>query len=168
MLIPIFLSCPTALSPEQEACRAVILQELRAVGLEPRTLGRSDYPTDLPLKEVLVLATRCSGGLILGFSQFSATEGTHYPNCAIETPASPPVAFPTPWNQLEAGVLFALRVPLLVFREDGISGGVFDPGVTDNFVQKMPRPDLIDQQRHALSSVILKWQARVRANYYLE
>jgi hypothetical protein len=32
----------------------------------------------------------------------------------------------TPWNQLEAGVLYALGLPLLVFREAGIEGGVFD------------------------------------------
>ena len=31
-----------------------------------------------------------------------------------------------------------MGLPLLVFKEDGISGGVFDSGVTDVFIHKMP------------------------------
>src|SRR5437660_3411049 len=37
--------------------------------LEPRAPGRSDYPTELPLREVLLVARHCSGGVILGFEQ---------------------------------------------------------------------------------------------------
>jgi hypothetical protein len=47
----------------------LILGELDRLKLEPRAIGRSDYPTDLPLREVLVLARHCSAGVILGFEQ---------------------------------------------------------------------------------------------------
>jgi hypothetical protein len=36
------------------------------------------------------------------------------------------------------GILFGLRLPLLIFKEDGIEGGVFDPGISDAFVHNMP------------------------------
>jgi hypothetical protein len=35
--------------------------------MEPRTLGRGEYPKDYPLKEVYVIAKHCCGGIILGF-----------------------------------------------------------------------------------------------------
>jgi len=47
--------------------------------------------------------------------------------------------FPTAWNNLEAGILFAMSKPLLVFRADAIEGGIFDNGVSDVFVQQMHR-----------------------------
>ena len=50
MRIPVFVSCPTSLSPEQESRRKVVVRELDRLALEPRALGRSDYPTNLPLR----------------------------------------------------------------------------------------------------------------------
>jgi hypothetical protein len=51
----------------------------------------------------------------------------------------------------------------LVFCEEGVSGGVFDHGVTDVFVHRMPGAPPIAAQRAELREVFLKWQAGVRA-----
>jgi hypothetical protein len=67
---PGFRSVPTSLSPSQEEARTVIVQQLDDNDLEPRALGASDYRTELPLREVLLIARHCSGGIILGFEQF--------------------------------------------------------------------------------------------------
>ncbi|MGH7208202.1 MAG: hypothetical protein ACREIL_02335, partial [Nitrospiraceae bacterium] len=73
---------------------------------------------------------------------------------------------PTPWNQLEAGVLFAIGVPLLVLREEGIAGGIFDRGVTDLFIHKMPTARLARAQRRELREILRKWAADVHSSYY--
>jgi len=166
MKIPVFVSCPTVLSDEQDAARGLLLRELDQCGLEPRALGRSDYPTELPLREVLLVARHCSGGLILGFSQFCAPSGTWSPATPVPRIETKEVLFPTPWNHLEAGILFSLGLPLLVFTEPGITGGVFDKGVTDVFVHPMPRPPLSKNNKEALRAVFQKWQAGVRNHYY--
>jgi hypothetical protein len=75
MKIPIFVSSPTALNPEQAASREVVMCFLEELNLEPRALGRSDYPSELPLREVLVIARHCAGGIILGYEQFRASAG---------------------------------------------------------------------------------------------
>ena len=75
MLIPVFVSIPNSLNSKQSVAHQLVLEELGHHGLEARTLGRTDYPTSFPLREVLTLAKHCSGGLILGFSQFEATAG---------------------------------------------------------------------------------------------
>jgi hypothetical protein len=165
MKIPVFVSCPTALNPVQEDSRRIILEELDDLRLEPRALGRSDYPTDLPLREIYVLATHCSGGIILGFEQFFAQEGSYKRGTGGdgERRVVTGNSFPSMWNHVEAGILFGLGLPLLVFREEKIEGGIFDPGVTDVFVHLMPNPTSNLEQ---LRDVFLKWQARVREHYY--
>ncbi|HEX8673552.1 MAG TPA: hypothetical protein VF710_16770 [Longimicrobium sp.] len=168
MQIPVFVSCPTQLTKSQDASRQMILRELTRQGLAPRALGRSDYPTDLPLREVAVIAKHCSGAVILGFEQFCATAGSWKRGTPEERQAQNSVLFPTPWNHLEAGILFGLKLPLLVFREEGIGGGIFDAGVTDAFIHPMPTPGMSRTSKSALVEVFRKWQARVREHYYRE
>ena len=166
MDIPVFVSCPTSLSPAQESSRSKILKQLEKLHLAPRALGRSDYPTELPLREVFVIAKHCAGGVILGFEQFRASGGTFKPDAPDERVDTGTISYPTPWNHLEAGILFGLGVPLLIFREPGIAGGVFDPGVTDVFVNRMPTGADTTEQTKSLNEVFLKWQASVRVKYY--
>jgi hypothetical protein len=166
MDIPVFVSCPTSLNEDQRAARALILRQLKRFNLEPRALGRSDYPTELPLREVMLLARHCSGGLILGFEQYRSLSGILKPGTAEAKRHTANLSIPSPWNQLEAGILFGLRMPILIFRERGIEGGVFDPGVSDVFIHEMPTPTDSKARKEALSDVFLKWQAEVRRHYY--
>jgi hypothetical protein len=166
MHIPVFVSCPTSLSEEQSASRALILRQLKRFSLEPRALGRSDYPTEFPLREVLLLARHCSGGVILGFEQYRSLGGIQKPGAPEEKTHDGHVSIATPWNHLEAGILFGLHLPILIFREYGIEGGVFDPGVSDVFIHEMPTPADTKSRKEALGEVFLKWQAEVRRHYY--
>jgi hypothetical protein len=166
MLIPVFGSCPTDLNENQDAARRVILGELGRAGLEVRTVGKTDYPTSFPLREVVVLAKHCAGGLILGFSQFESKTGVWKRGTPSEREVGETTRFSTPWNQIEGGILFALGVPLLVFREQGISGGIFDNGVTDVFIHEMPIGKLSASKRKGLREIVRKWAAEVHTQYY--
>ena len=168
MRIPVFVSGPTQLNSRQETSRKVVIAILDDLQLEPRALGRSDYPKDVPLKEVYAIARHCHGGLILGFEQFRATSGVWRAGTKEEKKVTPAgaVAFPTPWNQLEAGILFGLKLPLLIFREAEVYGGVFDIGTTEVFVHKMPPPRPSAKKRDELKEVFLKWHAAVSRVYY--
>jgi hypothetical protein len=166
MKIPIFVSCPTILNKDQMKAREIIVSIVEEFGLEPRALGRTDYPADYPLKEVFVLAKHCSGGIILGFEQFSTSNGVWRKRTKEEKIQREHISFPTPWNQLEAGVLFGLGLPLMVFKESTLVGGVFDPGVTDVFIHKILIGRISKNNRNALREVILNWQRKVRMHYY--
>ncbi len=168
MKIPVFVSSPTSLSPDQEKARKKIFSILDSFNFEPRALGQSDYPTQLPLREVYTIAKHCSGGVILGFKQLEALSGKVKEGAAQESDITDPIFFPTPWNNLEAGILFSLKLPLLIFREDGITGGIFDNGVSDVFVHEMPPARLSKEKEKSLHAVFLKWQANVRNKYYEE
>jgi hypothetical protein len=165
MRVPIFVSAPSLLSHEQSRVCDGIDSVLEDLGLERRTLGKSDYPSELPLTEVMQLARRCSGGVILGFAHVIAKAGLSRAATGEQTHTTE-VPFPTPWNNLEAGILFSLRLPLLVFKEKGITGGVFDHGVSDVFIHEMPSVAELTNRSNSVREIMLKWQARVRGHYY--
>ena len=165
MRVPIFLSCPTTLSSEQEGKRKVILKLLDELQLEARSLGRSDYPKDYPLKEVYVIAKNCAGGVILGFEQYVINDCINKRGTPDEKTIKD-INFPTPWNQLEAGILFGLKLPLLVFREDKVVGGIFDVGISDIFINTMPPINPNKKKIDELKQLFLKWHGEVRRRYY--
>ncbi|MFC1877990.1 hypothetical protein ACFL2E_12085 [Thermodesulfobacteriota bacterium] len=51
--IPVFVSCPSDLNPQQEASAKIIHRLLKKYKLEWRALGRNEYPDELPFREVL-------------------------------------------------------------------------------------------------------------------
>jgi hypothetical protein len=76
MRIPDFVSCPTGLSPAQEASGKVIVNLPDELHLGARALGRTDYPDEYPLGEVWVIArwsalalcSQCPGMIWYGVS----------------------------------------------------------------------------------------------------
>jgi len=165
--IPVFISCPTSLNEEQNKQREVIIKILKDLQLEPRALGRSDYPKDFPLKEVYIIAKHCAGGIILGFEQLYVEEGIRKRNTSAESRIlkGSPVSLPTPWNHLEAGILYGLKLPLLIFKEPAIEGGVFDYGITDAFINTMPPSNPGKSKIEELKQVIFKWYGLVSTKY---
>jgi hypothetical protein len=168
MRIPVFVSAPSPdnLNPAQEQATELIHKLVKRYKLEWRALGRSDYPNDLPLKEVLRMVKHCSGGIILGFEQFRATMGESKRGSPKAQVIASPASFPTPWNHLEAGILFSAGLPIIIFKEPGIAGGVFDVGTSEVFVHQMPNSSMTTQSLDDLDSVFQNWVARVRRHYY--
>jgi hypothetical protein len=166
MKIPVFVSRPSNVSDQQQISLDLVLAELDAQRLEPRLLGQSDYPTNLPLRDVLSIAHHCAGGVVLGFKQFEAESGIWKEGTDKKRIQETPVKFPTPWNHLEAGVMYALQLPLLIFREPGIEGGIFDIGSSEAFVNEMPVGKLSEKQAEGLRHLFITWAARVRQRYY--
>ena len=67
-------------------------------------------------------------------------------------------------------------MPLIVFRESGITGGIFDPGVSDLFIHEFPNVKKNAQKlyvvarndRKAIKGIVKKWAVDVHANFYEE
>lgn len=164
--IPVFVSCPSDLNANQEKSAEMIRTCLHRHSLAWRALGRNEYPDELPLREVLQMVKHCSGGIILGFEQFRAPSGVFKRGTKIEEKIRKPVIMPTPWNHLEAGILFNQELPILIFREEGIRGGVFDIGTSEIFIHRMPTPQMEKSAHDSLEMVFRKWSSKVYAHYY--
>lgn len=134
--ISVFVSRPTAVNPEQGPFCDALVDVLAGEGLQARTLGVTDYPGMAPLAEVLALMGECNGALALGLRQLHVETG----EAKAGTSAAAMVTdlyLSTPWNQIEAGMAVALGRPLLVAREKGVEGGVFDIGSSDRFIHQV-------------------------------
>jgi len=155
MKIPVFVSRPNELTPDQDAVMDEFFALLDGFALEPRTLQKQTGPEAFLLDEIRTMISQCAGGLIIGFVQEAATNIDRYNRDPL-----PHKSYPTPWNHIEAGLLFASHVPLLVWREPSITGGVFDNGVTGEDVHIIGK----DFSRHdeTTRSIFSNWQAEIR------
>ncbi|MEZ6143236.1 MAG: hypothetical protein R3B84_21940 [Zavarzinella sp.] len=166
MRFPVFVSTPNCLSEKQQNVYKFILEQLGKLSLEPYTLGQNHRPTQSPLHEVMVMAHHVCGGVILGFEQLCVTGGWNKPGTSQETEVKTPVFFPTPWNQLEAGILYTLGVPLLILKEHSITGGIFDNGVSRWFTHTLPKAEDLEHEKEAITSIITEWRVKVSERFY--
>ncbi len=126
--IPVFLSAPTTINASQRKVYDFVAGALLDERLQPRTLARSDFAQSDPSTEVCQLAQACHGRIILGFSQIEALRSVVKRGTPAEAHVIEALAIPTPWNHIEAGMLIALRKPVLAFAQSGVTGGIFDRG----------------------------------------
>lgn len=133
MTINIFVSRPNALDKNQKSTIQIIQELLETRGMCARTIGATDFPNVSPMKAVEQLMRQCSGAVILGFPQMIVQKGIAKPSTHQETSIKNKL-LPTPWNQIEASMAFMLGLPMLIIRNQGIDGGIFDVGTTGHFI----------------------------------
>lgn len=150
----IFVSRPTWVSSEFDAGLEVFLTALTNMGLTPRTLGSSDYPSKAPLDEVIEIMDECEGAIILGYPQISISKGKvkHYD---IESELS----LPTEWNHIEAALAYSKGIPLIMFHHKNVTRGVFDRGVMNAFVHEVDLTSATWSMGSALNGAIQKWRS---------
>jgi len=146
--LSVFVSRPNDLTSVQRATWESVENFLRHRSLMPRIIGSTDFPNGPPLEAVVQVMRRCHGAIILGFRQMLVRDGAYKFSTEKEQVATG-VYLPTPWNQIEAGIAYQLGLPLLIVKEEGISGGVFDIGSTGGYIHQFDfsSGDWIDDDR---------------------
>jgi hypothetical protein len=152
--VNIFVSRPTWVSPEFNAGLDVFLTSIKNMGLIPRTLGSSDYPSKAPLDEVIEIMDECKGAIILGYPQLSITEGK-----IKDSELESELLLPTEWNHIEAALAYSKGIPLIIFHHKGVSRGVFDRGVMNAFVHEVNLATPTWSMDPALNGAIQKWKS---------
>lgn len=75
----------------------------------------------------------CEGAIILELEQLHVVDGRDKTGADSEEHVED-LNLPTPWNHIEAGMAFMLDLPMLIVKEEGVEGGVFDVGNSDRFI----------------------------------
>jgi len=113
-----------------------LVARLASEDLQPQTVGVNQFGNEAPLLTVRRLMEECHGAVVLGLAQLHVTTGVSKPGTHGERQVRS-LWLPTPWNQLEAGMAFALNLPLLILHEERVEpDGVFDPKISDRFVHQ--------------------------------
>lgn len=132
----IFVSKPNALNPQQAEFWEAIKVLLTQKGLEYHCLGDTDFPNKAPLTAVKKLLRKCQGAIVLGLRQTHVISGVKKGGTPSQFELSN-AYLGTEWNHIEAGMAYMNDLPLLIIRENGVQGGVFDAGNTDLFIHQI-------------------------------
>jgi hypothetical protein len=120
----VFLSQPTVLTAQQQALVDRVARLVEEGGAQVVRLRREEYPASGSLAEIRRLIGGCSAVAIVGVSQLLVRDGTLRPGTPEESVVRD-ASLATPWNQIEAGMAFALDLPILVVHSRLGDAGVF-------------------------------------------
>ena len=149
----IFVSRPTWVQEEFEEGLNTFTTLIDNLGLVPRTLGVTDYPSKSPLDEVIEIMSSCKGVVILGYPQIEIATGT-----LKGDPLESAMVLATEWNHLEAGLAYAAGLPLLVLHHNTVSRGIFDRGVLNAFLHSIDFTNPNWSMQPAINGAISKWK----------
>ncbi len=159
MAINVFLSRPTAIAKKFESGCVAFQAYLSRKGYSVCRLGADQYSMDAPLKAVMTLMKTSRAAIVLGYPQYEVT-------AALSKAAIPQqevsAVFPTPWNQIEATLAFKQRIPVLVIAHEGVSGGVFDYGVTGEYVHSANLGIKDWFKKKDFQGIFQEWQKRIK------
>lgn len=130
----IFVSRPTTRNTKQEQFLNHLDEIFERRNLQPVSLGQTDYPNKAPIQAIRDHMERCDGAMIVGLEQLRVVEGIEKPGA--EDAEVQDIRLPTPWNHIEAGMAFMLDLPILIMKEEGIKGGVFETGPSDRSIHE--------------------------------
>ena len=165
MKIPIFLSYSTPYTSKQQKFIDDVKEYLLFRGMEPRTLGVTDYDMDEPLVASRRLMIESNGLITLAFRRYFVAKGAEKPGHEKEVKIANQY-FSSVWCQIETAMAFQLGLPILIFREQGvIADGVLEKGVVGTYLSEF---DLSNPGEYYLDSaewrqVIGEWEGYVRA-----
>ena len=162
-MIDIFVSRPTVIDKQYEKSYAAFEKFLTSKKINIRRLGGNDYSLKAPLKAVMNLMTQCKGAIVLGYPYH---EVTYFLKKGRTTINKHSFLLPTPWNQIEGTLAYKQNIPVLVIAQNGVEGGLFDYGVTGEFVYKTDLSSNKCFKSEEFLGVFQDWkhQVTIRAN----
>ncbi len=155
----IFLSRPTKVGADYEAAYQQFEKFLNGQGFALKRLGGGNFSKKAPLRAVIDLINGCSGAIILGYPQL---EFSHEARRSAEVQNKVSYALPTPWNQIEGALAYASHKPILVVAHPGISGGVFDHGITGEGVLHLDLAQATWFEKPEFQQPFAEWLGEVR------
>ena len=154
----IFLSRPTEIEKKFEAPYTAFESFINGAKFKIHRLGANQYTIDAPLTGVIKLMEKCQAAIILGYPQYQATAAF---SKASRTLQNFSMVFPTAWNQIEATLAFKQKIPVLVIAHEGVSGGIFDYGVTGEYVHTTNLRKKDWHKEKAFRGVFQEWKKRI-------
>jgi len=133
VLYPIFLSCPQPYLKSQELFLNKLRENLRKHGLDPRTIGETDYTMDAPLIGIRSLLFETDGLIAIALKRHHVINGISRDDSDMGYDSSilDNRYFTSPFCQIEPAMAYQLGLPTLVFREkDVIAEGMLEPRAT--------------------------------------
>ena len=136
MAIDVFISAGRPFNSSQEEFLSALEEYLRANGLNPRAVGRNEFPHKSPLKFIDGVMSECCATVVVAFERLHVNEGIERRG-SKEEKALKSENIATAWNQIEAAMAYTKGHPLFVLVENGCrTDGLLESGY-DWYVQRI-------------------------------
>lgn len=162
MSTDVFLSIGRIGSEKQEIFVSAMEDFVRSKGLNPRAIGRTDFSSRQPLLFIEEVMQECSGSIIIAFERLYIEKAQEFRSSEFSISVEN-AKLPSVWNQIEAGMAYVLKHPLLVIKEKGLkSEGILEFGY-DWYVQNIELDPEIFKQKQFIG-IFEDWKKRVINN----
>jgi hypothetical protein len=150
----IFISMGTSYKPEHSEFRDELERLLRdRCGVDPRIIGKNEYPSGSPLNKIREVMSSCDGAIIVAYERKFVDKGSERRGSGEERAISGET-YTTPWNHVESAIAFSLHLPLYIFCQRGLTEEGLIESKIDWFVQRfdfapdaLSAPNIIDSLR---------------------
>lgn len=118
----VFLSVGSTYTDDQELFVNTLERLLEEQGCERLVVGRDSPASRQPILQIRDLMRKADAVLVVAFTRYVIKKAIEKPGAKDprDTTELRRLRYPTVWNQIEAGIAFGLKRPLLVFVEEGI------------------------------------------------
>jgi hypothetical protein len=156
----IFLSCGTPHDKSQEDFIAAVEAHLESHSCTPQTVGRSVYSARQPVEASRDLIGSCHGAIVIAFERTRIIAGLDRPDSPQQKDIHDE-SHPTIWNQMEAAMAYAQRVPILTFVQSGLKRqGMLSDRFEWKAIETDLRPALLASKE--FKQVFSEWIALVK------
>ncbi|ABC62859.1 hypothetical protein [Erythrobacter litoralis] len=117
----VFISMGTPYSSESQAFRDTLEAVLRdQCGVDPRIIGKNEYPDGNPLSKIKSVMSQCDGVVVVAYERKFLADGTEKRASSVPVPLQSQI-YTTPWNHIESAMAYSLGIPLYILCQRGLS-----------------------------------------------
>ena len=170
-MISVFVSRATPFNEMQRYFLSAVTKYFRSRGMEPRTIGDTDYGKD-PMGHIRGVMMDCNGLLGIGLRRFHVAHGVDRPDAqateflhvigAVEDQWTT-----SPYLHLETAIAFHIGLPMLMLVEKGVimegaleSGVIFMYPPTMDLTSPATIDDFLNSERWR--QLVNTWEGEVR------
>jgi hypothetical protein len=133
----IFISIGSPFAEPQREFLDALIDVLKACGIEPRVVNKTDYSTGNPLKDISRILRECHGAIVVAYERTYFGSGIEKRK-SVQEKQLEAVRYTTPWNQIEAAMAFALGLPIIVMMESGLREEGLLEEKYDWYIERLP------------------------------
>lgn len=153
----VFLSRPNWIAKSFEKGIDNFYNLLNSIEINPRTIGKTDFPNLSPLDEVINLMKKCEGTIVLGLPQMEFEAGI-----IKGKSSSAKIYLATEWNHIEAALAYSIGHPLLIIHHNQICRGIFDKGACNSFIYEVDMNTHDWSMSNEITGSLKNWKTKLK------
>jgi len=150
----VFVSMGTPYNEDSKRFRDELETLLRdSCGVDPRIIGKNEYPSGSPLAHIRNTMRGCSGVIIVAYERKYIETGVEKRGSANEQALKKRI-YTTPWNHIESAIAYSLDLPIYIFCQNGLTEEGLIESKNDWWVQSIDiapgavsRPEVVESIR---------------------